>query len=315
VLCGSATAVLEGLGAARAPLFGRFTLRLQIHPFSHRDAARFHPGLEPQRQAEVYGLLGGMPLYLRLWDPGASVADNLVRLVGDASAPLVNEGELLLRTELPEAAGYFRLMAAIAEGHTKFSGIRDVAKMDPTRGLERLAAVRLVERRAPVTEALDQTRRRAHRIGDNFLTFWFRFVYPHRGEIERGLGPQVVRVAILPHLDEFMVGVHRELARDHARHLAAKGDLEGVTRVGEWWSGDGRTELDVVALSERRVALAGEASWTERLDRGALARLRDALRLLPGGGDDVPLALFARSGFDDVRPTEAHLVTVDDLYG
>jgi AAA+ ATPase superfamily predicted ATPase len=315
VLCGSATNVMEGLGAAKAPLFGRFTLRLQIHPFTFSDAARFHPGLAPADQAVVYGVLGGMPLYLRLWDPDESIADNLANLIGEPHAPLVNEGELLLRTELPEAAGYFRLMAAIAEGHAKFSGIRDVAKMDPTRGLERLAAVRLVERRAPVTEALDQTRRRTHRIGDNFLTFWFRFVYPNRGEIERGLGAQVVRSSVLPKLDEHMGPVFKELARDHVRNLTVAGELDGVTRVGSWWSADGRTEIDVVALSDQRVALAGEATWDERLDRSALVRLRQGLRILPGGDDDeVPLALFARTGIDDVRPEEARLVTVEDLY-
>ncbi|HKE97351.1 MAG TPA: ATP-binding protein [Actinomycetes bacterium] len=315
VLCGSATGVLEGLGAAHAPLFGRFTTRLQVHPFSFRDAAGFHPGLAPADQALVYGVLGGMPLYLRLWDADEPVEANLVRLFGDASAPLLNEGELLLRTELPEAAGYFRLMAAIAEGHAKFSGIRDVARMDPTRGLERLASVRLVERRAPVTEELGATRRRTHRIGDNFLAFWFRFVYPHRGEIERGLGPQVVRTLVLPRLDGHMGPVFEELARDHVRNLAVAGRLDGVTRVGSWWSADGRTGIGVVALGDRRVTLAGEASWDRPLDRGALVRLRQALRLLPGGdGGEVPLALFARLGIDGVRRQEARLVTVEDLY-
>jgi AAA+ ATPase superfamily predicted ATPase len=315
VLCGSATTVLEGLGAERAPLFGRFTGRLQVHPFSYLEAAAFHPGLPPERQALVFGILGGMPLYLRLWDPDASVEDNLVNLVGDASAPLVNEGELLLRTELPDAAGYFRLMAAIAEGRTKFSGIRDVAKMDPTRGLDKLSTVRLVERRAPVTEDLDVTRRRIHRIGDNFLTFWFRFVYPNRGEIERGLGPQVVGASIVPRLDEFMEPVAKELARDWVRQRAIGGDLPGITRVGSWWSADGRTEVDVVALRDRVVALAGEATWQPVLDRAALLRVRSSLRLLPAQAEEIPVTLFAREKFDGIGDGEARLVDVNALYG
>jgi AAA+ ATPase superfamily predicted ATPase len=314
VLCGSATTVLEGLGAERAPLFGRFTGRLQVHPFSYRDAAAFHPSLSPERQALVYGILGGMPLYLRLWDPDATLEENLTELVGDASAPLVNEGELLLRTELPDAAGYFRLMAAIAEGRTKFSGIRDVVKMDPTRGLDKLSTVRLVERRAPVTEDLDATRRRIHRIGDNFLTFWFRFVYPNRGEIERGLGPQVVRSSIVPRLDEFMEPVAKELARDWVRDRAIAGDLRGVTRVGSWWSADGRTEVDVVALRDQVVALAGEATWQPTLDRAALLRVRASLRLLPPQAEEIPIALFAREKFDGIADGEARLVDVNTLY-
>ncbi len=253
--------MLERLGAERAPLFGRFDLTLQVHPFGYRDAAAFNPSLDADRQALVHGILGGMPLYLRLWSESLSVEGNLVRLFATPGSPLVDEGELLLRTEFPDAAGYFRLMAAVAAGRTTHSEIRDVAGMDPTRGAR--AADRgpfLLERRSPVTENPARTRRRVYRIAANFLAFWFRFVYPHRGEIERGLGEEVVRSIIRPGLDDHMGPAFEELARDYVRVKSAEGSLPASTRVGAWWTADGQAEVDVVALRGKEVVLAGEPS-------------------------------------------------------
>lgn len=314
VLCGSATAVLEGLGAERAPLFGRFSTSLQIHPFSYHETAVFQPGLAPADQAVMYGILGGMPLYLGMWNAEESVADNALRLFGDPGSPLVNEGELLLRTELPEAAGYFRLMSAVAAGRTRFAELRDTVQMNPARPLERLTSVRLLERRAPVTEDPARSRQRAYRVADNFLAFWFRFVYPNRGEIERGLGPAIVRAGILPLLDDYMGPVFEEMCRDYVRLRAAAGELDAVTRVGAWWTRDGQTEIDVVALSRRSVVLAGEAKWARSVDRRVLRDLTGKLPRLPNVTDDVKLALFARERFHDLTSSDALLVTARDLY-
>jgi hypothetical protein len=315
VLCGSATSILEGLGAERAPLFGRFTARLQVHPFGYRQAALFHSSLDAADKIRAYAIVGGMPLYLRMWEPGQSLEPNLLRLIGTPAAPLLNEGELLLRTELPEAAGYFRIMAAVASGRTTFSEIKDAAGLDPTRALDRLVAVRLLERRAPMTADLDRTRARTYRIVDNFLAFWFRFVYPNRGEIERGLGSEVVRRLIVPRLDEHVGPVFEEICRDYVRIQAAAGRFEGITRVGSWWTKDGQAEIDVVAMSGRDVVLAGEAKWARTVDRRVLAHLAANAERLPRRSADMRFALFARAGFRGVEMDEAHLVTAEGLYG
>ena len=313
VLCGSASTVLERLGAERAPLFGRFDMLLQVHPFTYRDAAAFNPGLEPARQALVHGVLGGMPLYLRMWDQDASVERNLSRLFADPGSILVSEGELLLRMELPDAPGYFRLMAAIASGRTSYSKIRDAAGLDPTRGLERLTAMRLLERRTPVTERPERTRLRVYRIADNFLAFWFRFVYPNRGEIERGLGEEIVRSVILRGLDDHMGPVFEQMARDYVR-LEAGARLPAATSIGSWWSGDGQTEIDVVALRGKEVVLAGEAKWSRTVDRRVLRALEERAVRIPGARGSPQLILFAREGFRDVARNEAITVTAAGLY-
>jgi AAA+ ATPase superfamily predicted ATPase len=315
VLCGSAQAVMEELQTERAPLFGRVDARLQLSPFDYREAALFLPRLSPADQAVAYGVLGGMPTYLTRWDDSVGTLANLRRLFADPTSSLIEEGEFVLSSELPEGSGYFRILRAIAAGHRTYGAIKTFADIEIERQLDRLLRIGLLERVVPVTEDPTRSKRAVYRIADNFLAFWFRFVYRHRADIARGLGREVVDRVIVPSLSDYMGEPWEEMCREFLRRQAARGRLPvHVTSLGRWWNRDNSVEIDAVGVEGHRVALAGSVKWAATVRRTELNRLRKAVEALPDRADELKFVLFARDQVREVQPEEASIFTAEDLY-
>ena len=72
ILCGSYVGFMERevLGK-KSPLFGRRTAQILLKPFAYREAAEFHPRWALADRARAYFICGGVPLYLRMFDPAA----------------------------------------------------------------------------------------------------------------------------------------------------------------------------------------------------------------------------------------------------
>ncbi len=315
LLCGSAVRYMQALGEQRAPLYGRLDLTLPVHPFAPWEAARLLPDLTPADRARVYGILGGIPMYLSWWDQAASLTDNLRHLACEPGARLLTEGELVLATEA-EAGEYPRaVLHAIAAGSTRHNEIKDAIRADPTRVLDRLVALRLVERVQPVTES-SRTRRKIYRLADNFLAFYLGVLARYRTEIDAGLGSAILPV-LEDSLDDHQGPRWEGMFRDQVRRLAAAGALgEQIVAVGPFWTADGHNEIDVVALAgrSRTPVLIGESKWAREVSAPSLvANLHRKALALPDSATQLRVAVCVRErvvgATDDVLA-----ITADDIF-
>jgi len=274
--------------------------------------------LDPADRALVYGILGGMPLYLTWWDQAAPIDANIARLVCEPAARLLTEGELVLRADIDGGDYAYQVLYAIATGRTQYSEIKDYVKAEPQRTLERLIELRLVDRLKPVGES-ERTKRRTYRIVDPFVRFYLGTVSKYRTEIERGLGASILPV-LRQAIDDHMGDVWEEAFRGEIRRRAAAGTLPvsgEVVAVGPWWDATSHNEIDALVLVGRSgtPVLAGEAKWSSVEDAAALVsdlrrKVERGLHLEP---DDLRYAVCARS---NLRRVEAGVLalTAADLF-
>lgn len=317
LLLGSAVRTMERIQEERAPLYGRIDVSLLVHPFRPDEAALMLRRLRPTDRAFVYGLVGGIPLYLEWWDQNATARTNILRLVCTPGGQLLTEGELVLATDLDISDLSRRILYAIAAGRTKFNEIQQAVRTDPTRALERLAQLRIVERMIPVTANPQRARTSYYRVADNLLAFWLGIVDRYRAEIDRGLGRSILPV-LLSDLDGHLGTRYEEAFRFHLRRLAESGDLgPGVVAVGPFWVDKPQpVEIDAVVLAgqRREAVLVGESKWARTEDARRIVRSLSAkAQALPRRSPNLRYAVCARERVTHVAD-DVLAVTASDIF-
>lgn len=95
-----------------------------------------------------------------------------------------------MKKEVSEIGSNFSLIKTIAMGNHKLSDIATILDLKQTRltkYLKVLIDLNLVERKIPVTETeSEKSKSGLYRITDNFVTFWFKCVYPYRACLKKG---------------------------------------------------------------------------------------------------------------------------------
>lgn len=315
LLCGSAVRTMVAIQEERSPLYGRIELSLLLNPFRPHEAALMLPRLSPPERALVWGLVGGVPLYLEWWDQDASLDRNLLRLVCTPGGALLTAGELTLASELDGGELVRQILYAIAAGRTKHSEIENAVKADPARPLERLVRLGLVERMIPVTLDPRRTRLRLYRIADNFLAFWLSVVDPYRAEIERGLGRSILPV-LKGSLNDFLGARYEEAFRAHLRLRGEQGQLaKDIVAIGPFWTSDPQpVEIDAVALAgrAREAVLLGECKWARKVDGRRIRReLEQRAAALPRLREPLLFAIGAREAVENVEADILPITALD----
>ncbi|MCQ5071749.1 DUF234 domain-containing protein, partial [Adlercreutzia sp. DFI.6.23] len=100
--------------------------------------------------------------------------------------------------------------------------------------LERLD---VLERVVPVTEENpEKSKKGLYHIKDNYLRFWFRFVFHQMGLLETGRRAEALKTIRNNFVDGQVAYVYEDVCRDRLWDAGAEGALPFMPeRVGAWW--------------------------------------------------------------------------------
>ena len=298
VLCGSSIGMMERETLAYgAPLYGRRTGQMRLFPLRFADFSAFFTGVSFDRRLQFYTMVGGIPAYIQQLSRRLSARQNLIEKILPPEAYLYNEADFILKEETREPRQYFSILRSISLGKRKFGEIVNETGIEKTslhRYLYYLEELQIVEKRVPVTEKPEKSRRGLYFLNDNYFSFWFDIVFPYRSELVLGnLSTALAR------LDQAFVHhaatAYEQVAGEILHRLQPK--LFPFARVGKWW--DRENEIDVVALGKPgENVLFAEVKWsTKRVGVDVFEKLAQKSKLLPGDYRHKHYVLFSRSGF------------------
>ncbi|WP_163227446.1 ATP-binding protein [Bifidobacterium choloepi] len=306
ILCGSNQGFMESevLGSS-SPLFGRRTAQIKLKPLPMAEAIELMPSNAAwQERFEYYAALGGTPYYLRQLAEGESFAGNMTALCFDELGPLFDEPAMLLREELREPNVYRSVLEAIAHGETKAKGIAERAGIAATSlqfYLKTLEELGLARRDLPFGDRSAKSKKSQYYITEPFFAYWFRFVAPSIGAIERGDGDAAAQLGTEGEVFDTYVGQQFEgICQQWMLTERRAGRLDILpSQVGKWWGNDPalREQADIDLIIEDDIngkMIFGECKWRNSLNATEAADLLRHRAELIDGPTDRQFYLFTK---------------------
>jgi AAA+ ATPase superfamily predicted ATPase len=180
-----------------------------------------------------------------------------------------------MKQEFREPANYNAVLQAIASGAVTLSEIKGFTKLENnliSKYLLTLQELKYIERIIPFGANPLKGKKSQYRIMENFIAFWYRYVFPVRAEIERGNG-DIYFAHTLENLSEFIGPIFETITLQYLRRKNAANDLPFTAKsFGSWWGRDKEgavQEVDiVVAAAQGKELLIGECKWKESMKAG-----------------------------------------------
>jgi len=285
--------ITEKVLSYKSPLYGRRTGSLKLRPMNFFTLREFFPSCSWEELVEIYGMTDGIPFYIiqvkpPFWELLEEELKNPISFFKD-------EVDFLLRYEFSEVTTYKRILEAIALGKTTLKEIKDFTGLrnsDITPYLRNLIEADLIVREVPITEKKTSKKGRYY-VLDNFLAFWFRFIYPNLSRIEEG----IFNVdEIKGEYPRYLGWVFEKIARQFLIELNKINKLPfKFEKIGRWWYKE--EEIDIVAFNQDNI-LFGECKWrNQKVDMSVLNNLIEKSMIF--NYCKKFYVLFSKSGFTD----------------
>ena len=281
LLCGSVYSMMTRIFEnAKEPLFGRATHKMHLKSFDVDTLKEILTDYHPQHSGEdllaFYLITGGVAKYVELLvSQKAFTKTAMLAQVLRENSLFLEEGKNVLIEEFGKEYGnYFSILSLIATGKTSRVEIESIMEIHTGGFLERLEnSYGLIQKVRPIF-AKPTSRIIKYAIADNFLSFWFRFIYKYRSAIEAGNIEYIAQIVDRDYdtysgkiLEKYFI---EKLKREKKYNL-----------IGTYWEKNNENEIDIVAVNEieKKVVFCEVKRKANNIDLGKLKA--KAAKLLP----------------------------------
>lgn len=250
IVCGSVYSMMTRIFRDnKEPLYNRQNRFISLGAFPPSVIKEiltcYYPEYTSEDLLALYSFTGGVAKYVELLvDDKALTLDKMIDAIINPDSVFVNEGRSMMVEEFGKDYDvYFSILASIASGKTRRSEIESIIGRQISGHLARLEDDYGIIAKDMPMESKPSSKNVVYIIRDNFLTFWFRFIFKYMHILEIG-GYEQLRTL-----------VHRDyptysglMLERYFRSVAV--EQHRFTRIGRWWDRKGENEIDLVAANE-----------------------------------------------------------------
>jgi len=229
----------------KEPLFGRADFKINLKPFNIqtlKDILEDYNSYSPKNLLDFYTLTGGVAKYIDLFVLNESFTlDNMINEIISKYSIFLDEGKNRLIEEFgKEYTTYFSILSLIASSKTSKSSIESILQKNISGHLFRLEKDYNIIKSIKPIDAKINSKTQKYEIIDNFLNFWFRFIYKYQSFIES------------ENFDGLKFIINRDFSTYKGRILE-KLFIEllknkNYSSIGSYWERNNKNEIDIVAI-------------------------------------------------------------------
>jgi hypothetical protein len=254
ILCGSLINMMESQTLSySSPLYGRRTGQIKLKQISFLDYGDFFENKSEDELIQFYAVTGGVPKYIEAFKEEREIFEGIRKKILNRQSFLYEEPVFLLEKEVADIGSYFSIIKTIAHGNHKLGKLAAVLGVNQTgltKYLRTMIDLDLIERQVPITENNPgKSKRGLYFIKDNFIEFWFKFIYPYRSYIEMEDTGFVMDKIKDSFIDYHVSFVYEKICMEKMWAMNKENKFSfKILKLGRWWNNS--QEIDIVGLNE-----------------------------------------------------------------
>ncbi len=268
LLVSSSVQWVENKMADEAPeLISEVSALIKLREFSFMEMVDRFPNSTTQECISIYGILGGVPEYLNLWNPKETARKNIIRLFLEKGAPFRKEPARFLKTVLRELPYYNTILSVLAEDVPKLNYLYNRTGFSRAKisvyikNLIQLDVATKIFSFEP--DKSDAVQKGLYGITDSSLKFYFKLIYPNLSDLEILTPEEFYNKHIKDEINGIMERAYIKVCREFMDLMSKYGKLPA--KFGNFGSLYGKTGfIPLVARSEDGKIVVGSCKWSQK---------------------------------------------------
>lgn len=210
----------------------------------------------------IYASLGTNIKYLEQYNIKKDFVLNLKEIFLNPNSDIFHDGLNIVKNDLSEIGTYSSILYAIAKGNSKIGDIAsflDVKSSYLTRYLQKLVDMMIIAKQVPITDDPSKSKFGRYKIEDNYLKFWFAYIYPNMSQLNKHDTYSVLNQIRTTYSKQMVHPAYKNYIFELISNSPEQFLTFTPTKIGRWWNNKDK-EIDIVAYNNSEITFI-DCKW------------------------------------------------------